>query len=125
MEILQMYLIRDESGPSLPIPSWWIVSGGRAQEFGLSPWADWVALDASGQPTDQWWDDQGSPRTDLQWVHPEAPFPTARDDGSPLEVGDGYRREVYGGSGAYHAWYEWDGTAWVETATTIPWQLRT
>ncbi len=77
-----------------------VLSGGNAQNEGLSPFADYGFRDGM-------WED-------LEEVFPSDP-----------KIGDTYTMIIHGGSGSYQSWYEFDGNEWIETGTTVPWQMRT
>jgi len=89
-----------------------VISGGRAQDYGLSPWSDHICVDLTGAQCDPW-DAQGA---DVRFVEVAASLPQGSE-------GDRCEMESHGGSGSYQTWYEFRDGHWEEQGTTVPWQL--
>jgi len=93
-----------------------VISGGRAQDYGLSPWSDHICVDATTGTQCDPWDAQGADRADVRFVEVAVSLPQGSE-------GDRCQMEVHGGSGSYQTWHEFRDGHWEEQSTTVPWQL--
>ena len=113
MKIEQVYEVN-----SAIVPGWHIL--GWPQDFGLTPWADWVALSPTGEVLGQI--RAGDPEADTAvFVQASSRLPITRKDGTGLEIDDRCVFRSHGGLTEY----VWNGREWEEPGTAVPWQLRT